>query len=154
MWQQTWNTPYRKDDVEAGARPLYPAMLENPQLRWGFIRKVYSILTLQLLLTIAVASVVVTVHPIAHFFVSTGPGLGLYIFLIIAPFISTYIFFILIFWIEMCTSWLESIWFLCMGSVMPFVLLSPEASDQFLASWVVYGYSGLRCGIDLCLHQW
>ncbi|KAF3641568.1 BI1-like protein [Capsicum annuum] len=68
MWQQTWNTPYRKDDVEAGARQLYPAMLENPQLRWAFIRKVYSILTIQLLLTIAVASVVVTVHPIAHFF--------------------------------------------------------------------------------------
>lgn len=88
MWQQTWSTPYRKDDVEAGAGLLYPAMLENPQLRWGFIRKVYSILTLQLLLTIAVASVVVTVHPIAHFFVSTRAGLGLYIVLIIAPFIT------------------------------------------------------------------
>ncbi|CAN4098161.1 unnamed protein product [Withania somnifera] len=88
MWQQTWNTPYRKDDVEAGARPLYPAMLESPQLRWAFIRKVYSILTLQLLLTIAVASVVVTVHPIAHFFVYTGAGLALYILLIITPFIT------------------------------------------------------------------
>ncbi|KAF3651286.1 BI1-like protein [Capsicum baccatum] len=88
MWQQTWNTPYRKDDVEAGARQLYPAMLENPQLRWAFIRKVYSILTIQLLLTIAVASVVVTVHPIAHFFVSTGGGLALYILLIITPFIT------------------------------------------------------------------
>lgn len=90
MWQQTWNTPYRKDDVEGGARPLYPAMLENPQLRWGFIRKVYSILSLQLLITIAVGAVVVTVHPIAHFFVSTGAGLALYILLIIAPFISMY----------------------------------------------------------------
>nr|XP_004242346.2 protein LIFEGUARD 2 [Solanum lycopersicum] len=88
MWQQTWNTPYRKDDVEGGARPLYPAMLENPQLRWGFIRKVYSILSLQLLITIAVGAVVVTVHPIAHFFVSTGAGLALYILLIIAPFIT------------------------------------------------------------------
>ncbi|MCD9641430.1 Protein LIFEGUARD 4 [Datura stramonium] len=87
MWQ-TWNTPYRKDDVEAGARQLYPAMLENPQLRWAFIRKVYSILTLQLLLTIGVASVVVTVHPIAHFFASTGAGLALYILLIITPFIT------------------------------------------------------------------
>ncbi|XP_009804930.1 protein LIFEGUARD 4-like isoform X1 [Nicotiana tabacum] len=87
MWQ-TWNTPYRKDDVEGGARPLYPTMLESPELRWGFIRKVYSILSLQLLLTIAVASVVVTVHPIAHFFVSTGAGLALYIVLIITPFIT------------------------------------------------------------------
>ncbi|OIT28180.1 PREDICTED: BI1-like protein [Nicotiana attenuata] len=87
MWQ-TWNTPYRKDDVEVGARPLYPTMLESPELRWAFIRKVYSILSIQLLLTIAVASVVVTVHPIAHFFVSTGAGLALYIVLIITPFIA------------------------------------------------------------------
>ncbi|XP_016451565.1 protein LIFEGUARD 4-like isoform X1 [Nicotiana tabacum] len=87
MWQ-TWNTPYRKDDVEGGARALYPTMLESPELRWTFIRKVYSILSLQLLLTIAVASVVVTVHPIAHFFVSTGAGLALYIVLIITPFIT------------------------------------------------------------------
>ncbi|KAJ8527241.1 hypothetical protein K7X08_029718 [Anisodus acutangulus] len=88
MWQQTWNTPHRKADVEAGGNRLYPTMLENPQLRWAFIRKVYSILTLQLLITIAVASVVVTVHPIAHFIVSTGAGLALYIVLIITPFIT------------------------------------------------------------------
>ncbi|KAF2314840.1 hypothetical protein GH714_036877 [Hevea brasiliensis] len=63
-----WGQPYRKSDVEAGASPLYPMMLESPQLRWAFIRKVYSILSFQLLATIAVASVVVSVHPIAHFF--------------------------------------------------------------------------------------
>ena len=74
--------------MEGGARPLYPTMLVSPELRWGFIRKVYSTLSLQLLLTIAVASVVVTVHPIAHFFVSTGAGLALYIVLIITPFIT------------------------------------------------------------------
>nr|QOU08708.1 BI1-like protein [Vitis labrusca x Vitis vinifera] len=62
-------------------------MLENPQLRWAFIRKIYSIVAVQLLLTIAVAAVVVTVHPIAYFFVSTGAGLALYIVLIFVPFI-------------------------------------------------------------------
>lgn len=83
MWQRT----FPKSDVEAGARPLYPMMLENPQLRWAFIRKIYSIVAVQLLLTIAVAAVVVTVHPIAYFFVSTGAGLALYIVLIFVPFI-------------------------------------------------------------------
>ncbi|KAJ9696114.1 hypothetical protein PVL29_008387 [Vitis rotundifolia] len=83
MWQRTFS----KSDVETGARPLYPMMLENPQLRWAFIRKIYSIVAIQLLLTIAVAAVVVTVHPIAYFFVSTGAGLALYIVLIFVPFI-------------------------------------------------------------------
>ncbi|KHN02553.1 BI1-like protein [Glycine soja] len=83
-----------KRDVESGGdgnanpRPLYPAMLENPQLRWAFIRKVYTILTIQLLLTIAVASVVVFVRPIALFFVSSPGGLALYIVLLIAPLIT------------------------------------------------------------------
>lgn len=63
-------------------------MLENPQLRWSFIRKVYSIITFQLLLTIVVASVVVFVPPIAHFFVSSTQGLVLYIVLIFVPFIT------------------------------------------------------------------
>ncbi|XP_050364727.1 protein LIFEGUARD 4-like [Argentina anserina] len=82
-----WNQPFRKDDVESGARPLYPMMLESPELRWSFIRKIYSIIAVQLLATIAVAAVVVSYHPIAHFFVSTGAGLALYIVLIITPFI-------------------------------------------------------------------
>ncbi|XP_029122945.1 protein LIFEGUARD 2-like [Elaeis guineensis] len=80
--------PYGKGvDVESGPRPLYPMMLESPELRWAFIRKIYAILTVQMLLTVAVAAVVVTVRPISHFFVSSGAGLGLYIFLIILPFI-------------------------------------------------------------------
>ncbi|KAL3603589.1 hypothetical protein D5086_004448 [Populus alba] len=32
-----WAQPYGKTDLEAGARPLYPMMLESPQLRWAFI---------------------------------------------------------------------------------------------------------------------
>ncbi|KAK4418310.1 protein LIFEGUARD 2 [Sesamum alatum] len=82
-----WAQPYRKNDVEVGARPLYPMMLESPELRWSFIRKIYTIVSIQLLLTIAVAAVVVTVHPIEHFFTTTGAGLALYIVLIITPFI-------------------------------------------------------------------
>ncbi|KAK6260046.1 Bax inhibitor 1-related - like 1 [Theobroma cacao] len=82
-----WNQPYRKNDTEAGPRPLYPMMLEPPEMRWAFIRKIYSIVAIQLLATIAVASTVVSVRPIAHFFVSTGAGLALYIVLIITPFI-------------------------------------------------------------------
>ncbi|XP_031267528.1 protein LIFEGUARD 2 [Pistacia vera] len=82
-----WSQPYGKTDVEAGARPLYPMMLESPELRWSFIRKVYSIITIQLLVTIAVAGTVVTVRPISEFFVSSGAGLAVYIVLIITPFI-------------------------------------------------------------------
>ncbi|OAY49759.1 protein LIFEGUARD 4 [Manihot esculenta] len=82
-----WAQPYRKSDLEAGGSPLYPMMLESPQLRWAFIRKVYSILSIQLLATIVVASIVVFVHPVANFFVSSGAGLALYIVLIVLPFI-------------------------------------------------------------------
>ncbi|KAL2507759.1 Bax inhibitor-1 family protein [Forsythia ovata] len=85
MWSQSQQ--YQKDDVEAGRRPLYPMMLESPELRWSFIRKIYSIVTIQLLLTIAVASVVVSVRPVSVFFTTTGAGLALYIVLIITPFI-------------------------------------------------------------------
>ena len=89
-----WN---RKGDVESGSAPLYPMMLESPELRWSFIRKIYSIIAVQLLATIAVAAVVVSYHPIANFFVSTGAGLALYVVLIITPFIGTVIFFFFFF---------------------------------------------------------
>ncbi|KAM0951850.1 hypothetical protein DsansV1_C03g0030161 [Dioscorea sansibarensis] len=84
MWQRSFG---KDRDLESGPRPLYPMMLERPELRWAFIRKIYFILATQLLLTVAVAAVVVTVRPISHFFVSSAAGLGLYIFLIIFPFI-------------------------------------------------------------------
>jgi hypothetical protein len=85
-------------DIEAGTsggsapaaptRGLYPGMTESPALRWALIRKIYVILSLQLLLTAVVAAVVVKVRAIPHFFVSTNAGFGLYIFLIIFPFIG------------------------------------------------------------------
>ncbi|KAF6141198.1 hypothetical protein GIB67_018288 [Kingdonia uniflora] len=90
MFQQP---PFGKSgDIEAGNNnnnnnQLYPSMIESPQLRWAFIRKIYLILTVQLLLTIAVASVVVFVKPIGHFFKSSGTGLAVYICILIVPFI-------------------------------------------------------------------
>ncbi|XP_057517556.1 protein LIFEGUARD 2-like [Amaranthus tricolor] len=81
-----WQPANRKNDVEAGSQ-LYPVMLEDSQRRWGFIRKVYSIIAIQLLATIIVGAVVVSYHPIAHFFTSSGGGLACYIILIITPFI-------------------------------------------------------------------
>ncbi|XP_022145951.1 BI1-like protein [Momordica charantia] len=87
MWNQP---PFRKTDVESGSTPLYPMMVESPQLRWAFIRKIYSIITIQLLATIAVAATVVYVRPISTFFATTGAGLALYILLIITPFIMLF----------------------------------------------------------------
>lgn len=85
MWNQS---PYGKDgDLESGSQPLYPMMLEAPELRWAFIRKIYTILTIQLLLTVAVASVVVTVRPISTFFVTTTAGFWLYLLIIFLPLI-------------------------------------------------------------------
>ncbi|KAI4987121.1 hypothetical protein ZWY2020_019921 [Hordeum vulgare] len=51
------------------------------------IRKVYIVLYLQHLLTAVVAVVVVKVRAIPHFFASSYVGLGLYVFLLILPFI-------------------------------------------------------------------
>ncbi|KAL7597931.1 protein LIFEGUARD 2 [Lactuca sativa] len=86
MWDQQ---PFLKDDIESGSsQPLYPMMLESPELRWSFIRKIYSIVAIQLLLTAAVGSLVVTYHPIVIFFTTTNAGLACYLLLIIAPFIT------------------------------------------------------------------
>ncbi|XP_074576685.1 protein LIFEGUARD 2-like [Curcuma longa] len=83
-----WPKSAKGVDLEAsGPSALYPNMTESPVLRWGFIRKIYFILTIQLALTAAVSAVVVSVKPIPHFFVSSSAGLGLYIFLLILPFI-------------------------------------------------------------------
>ncbi|XP_031489526.1 protein LIFEGUARD 3-like [Nymphaea colorata] len=88
---------YLKDgDVEEGAAAsLYPMMTENPELRWAFIRKIYAILTVQLLLTVAVCAVVVALHPTADFLVSTNLGRFLFNASLVMPFailIPMYIF--------------------------------------------------------------
>ncbi|KAL9239697.1 hypothetical protein vseg_013995 [Gypsophila vaccaria] len=86
-----WQHAYRKNDIESGGgggvQQLYPVQLESPELRWGFIRKVYSIIAVQLLATIAVGAVVVSFESISRFFTHTSGGLACYIILIITPFI-------------------------------------------------------------------
>ncbi|KAF9605052.1 hypothetical protein IFM89_013722 [Coptis chinensis] len=80
---------YGKNDIETGTSngQLYPNMIEDPKLRWAFIRKVYTILTVQLLCTVAVAAAVVFVRPIPNFLVSSWAGFGVYIAILIVPFI-------------------------------------------------------------------
>ncbi|KAG4984543.1 hypothetical protein JHK87_029292 [Glycine soja] len=61
-----------KHDIEAGlphaqGDALYPYMIESPQLRWGFIRKVYAIISLQLLFTAAFASFFIFFTPARNF---------------------------------------------------------------------------------------
>ncbi|KAJ0501911.1 hypothetical protein HanHA300_Chr11g0406551 [Helianthus annuus] len=86
MWNQQ---PFLKPDIESGSDdPLYPMMAESPELRWSFIRKIYSIVAVQLLLTAAVGAIVVTYHPIVTFLTTTNGGFACYILLIIAPFIT------------------------------------------------------------------
>ncbi|CAH2062970.1 unnamed protein product [Thlaspi arvense] len=83
-----WNQGFGKHDLESAQAPLYPTMtMESPELRWSFIRKVYSIISIQLLVTIAVAATVVKIPPIAVFFTTTGVGFALYILLIFTPLI-------------------------------------------------------------------
>lgn len=89
MWTRPGYGKGAGDAEAAGAQPLYPMMMEPPELRWAFIRRIYSILAVQMLITVAVAAFVISVPSVSHFFVSSGAGLGLYIFLILLPFIGT-----------------------------------------------------------------
>nr|CAB3497876.1 unnamed protein product [Digitaria exilis] len=67
---------------------MYPYMMESPQIRWAFIRKVYVIVLLQLLLTVAVAAAVNHVAAIGAFFRSrTLASLGAWIAVVLAPFV-------------------------------------------------------------------
>lgn len=66
------------DDLEmgyGGGGVFYPGLsLEDNAMRWDFLRKVYSILSTQLFLTVIVAAAVVLYSPINLFLVQT-PGL-------------------------------------------------------------------------------
>ena len=84
-------------DMEAGiSNQLYPMMQEPPQLRWAFIRKVYMILAMQLLLTVGVAATVVFVRPIPRFIFHTTPGLAIYIVFLILTLIRMSIFLLVL----------------------------------------------------------
>ncbi|VAH68998.1 unnamed protein product [Triticum turgidum subsp. durum] len=125
-------------DIEAGtAAPK--GTTESPELRWALIRKIYVVLCLQLLLTAAVAVVFVRVRAIPHFFVSSYAGLGLYIFILIFPFIV------------LCHL-LKCLLFL--RSAVPAAHLPPEAPNQLAASWRLHSGHQLLCGLDMCLYQW
>ena len=73
-------------DLEGGrGERLYPGIsLGENQLRWGFIRKVYGILTAQIVLTTLVSSVTVLYSPINDLLKGNS---GLLIFLSLLPFI-------------------------------------------------------------------
>jgi hypothetical protein len=85
------------DDLEAGfGGRLYPGIGEDENtLRWGFIRKVYGILSVQILLTTLVAGSVVYFEGLKTFFQQTP---ALVLFLAFVPLISKF-FIILTFFI-------------------------------------------------------
>ncbi|XP_047164596.1 protein LIFEGUARD 4-like [Vigna umbellata] len=60
-----------KGDIESGfsgqSNSLYPYMIESPELRWGFIRKVYIIISIQLLFTAAFSSIFIFFTPARNF---------------------------------------------------------------------------------------
>ncbi|GAQ83562.1 transmembrane BAX inhibitor motif-containing protein [Klebsormidium nitens] len=71
-------------DEEAGTS-LYPGLEgADAEMRWGFIRKVYGILTFQILLTLVTVGTVVAVPTLRDFIVNTP---GLYLVLAISPII-------------------------------------------------------------------
>ncbi|CDO99103.1 unnamed protein product [Coffea canephora] len=69
-------------DVEnANNGQLYPGMMENPQMRWAFIRKVYVLLCLQLLCSFAVGMVMFFNPTIKHFLIANPLG---WVFVLVA----------------------------------------------------------------------
>ncbi|KAL2650968.1 hypothetical protein R1flu_019096 [Riccia fluitans] len=69
-------------DLEMGREALYPGQtMEDQIVRWGFIRKVYGILSTQMILTTLVASVIVFSDSVRDFFTSS-PSLLLLIGLV------------------------------------------------------------------------
>ncbi|KAJ4912279.1 Bax inhibitor-1 family protein [Raphanus sativus] len=78
-----------KSDIESGVvigdKELYPKMTESPGLRWAFIRKVYAVLTLQLIVTVGVSSVVFFVGDISVFVTTTTPGLVVFFVSLVIP---------------------------------------------------------------------
>jgi protein lifeguard len=66
-----------------------PYLIESPQMRWAFIRKVYAIVAMQLLLTVAVAATVNLVDPIRAFFQArTKEAVFALVVIVISPIIG------------------------------------------------------------------
>ncbi|KAL0689094.1 hypothetical protein Bca4012_088771 [Brassica carinata] len=85
-----------KSDIESGVviggKELYPKMTESPELRWAFTRKVYAILTLQLIVTVGVSSVVFFVGEISVFITTTTSGLVIFFVSLLLPLLSCVFF--------------------------------------------------------------
>ena len=66
---QTFRDPESLEDV-----PLVPGLNKvDNMLRWGFIKKVYGIISAQMVLTVAVASVIIFNEPVEHFVTTSAP---------------------------------------------------------------------------------
>lgn len=161
-----------KGDVEsAGANnhnhpnddQLYPMMLETPQLRWAFIRKVYVILCMQMLLTTAVAATVVFFRPIPDFLVHTRAGLPVYIVICILPFIRNFLYIILtcpLFFVLQeisCGFWrilLDTfLYMFIVCSFVPIVLLPQASPSEHVPSHAVHDFDCIDHWTCLCFHQ-
>ncbi|KAK7280461.1 hypothetical protein RJT34_25525 [Clitoria ternatea] len=88
-----------KGDIEAGyphahahaqEGGLYPSMMESPELRWGFIRKVYIIVSIQLLFTAAFASLFIFFPPAREFARHNDLRLLLFLGAVIFTFVSLF----------------------------------------------------------------
>ena len=82
-----------RDLESVGAFPPAGAyMIESPQLRWAFIRKVYALVAMQLLATVAVAAAVYFVPAIRQFFAARTPAaVAAFVAIIVAPIIREHL---------------------------------------------------------------
>lgn len=78
--------PYCHDEQACHPPPAY-AMATPYLIEWAFIRKVYAIVAMQLLLTVAVAAMVNLVHPIRDFFVARTKAALVACIILISPII-------------------------------------------------------------------
>lgn len=142
-----------KGDVEAGGEgQLYPMMLERPEIRWAFIRKVYCILTMQLLMTVVIAAIVVASgDSIPDFMLKTRAGKGLYIIIAILSLIRTFqiacllLFDVITVSCRKCADLLYVFSNVCIGG------FAQASSCESHSSWDVYAHHVLLLGLELCL---
>ncbi|KAF3324365.1 BI1-like protein [Carex littledalei] len=149
------------NDIELGGGSsgsgLYPNMVGDPQLRWAFIRKVYSILTFQLLITVIVAAVFVFVPAIqAYFRANRMATMGFLIGACVAEFIvllAMYflkdrhplnIFLLLLF--TMCTSIMIGL--VCMFASGRLVLQAAGVTVVVFLSLTMYTFWAAKKGKD------
>jgi len=82
-----------RDLESVGAFPPAGAyMIESPQLRWAFIRKVYALVAMQLMGTVAAAAAVYFVPAIRRFFAARTPAaVAAFVAIIVAPIIREHL---------------------------------------------------------------